>query len=79
MRIKGVGPVLERTLNGLGIYHFDQIAGFTDDNIKWVDYYIAFPGRIRREDWVGQSKKIAAGESTEFSRRYQRQNNKADE
>ncbi len=69
-RIKGVGPVIEKTLNELGIFHFRQIADFTEDNIRWVDHYIAFPGRIQRENWVTQSKQLAAGGATEFSDRY---------
>jgi len=68
-RIKGVGPVIEKTLNGLGIYQFKQIADFTEDNIAWVDKYISFPGRIDREQWVPQAKELAEGHETEFSKR----------
>ena len=70
-RISGVGPVLEKTLNDLGIFHFWQIAEFTQETIDWVDDYLSFPGRIQREDWVGQANKLAAGEETEFSSRYE--------
>ena len=69
-RIKGVGPVIEKTLNELGIYHFSQIGEFTADNVKWVDHYIDFPGRINREDWVSQAQLLAKGSETEFSNRY---------
>ena len=75
-RIKGVGPVIEKTLNGLGIYHFHQIAEFTTQNIKWVDNYISFPGRILREGWVAQAKQLADGESTEFAARYDKKSPK---
>lgn len=68
-RIKGVGPVIEKTLNGLGIYQFKQVAGFTRDNIVWIDKYISFPGRIDREEWVSQSVALAEGKETEFSKR----------
>ena len=68
-RIKGVGPVIEKTLNGLGIYQFKQVASFTRENITWVDKYISFPGRIDREEWVSQSKALAEGKDTEFSKR----------
>ncbi|MCG6856749.1 MAG: ABC transporter, partial [Salaquimonas sp.] len=33
---------------------------------------LAFPGRIEREDWVGQAKKLARGKETAFSRRVAR-------
>ena len=68
-RIKGIGPVIEKTLNELGVYQFQQIADFTRDNIVWVDKYISFPGRIDREEWVSQAKELAAGKETEFSKR----------
>jgi len=68
-RIKGVGPVIEKTLNGLGIYTFKQISDFSEDNVKWVDDHIDFPGRINREQWVSQAEQLAAGEPTAFSAR----------
>jgi predicted flap endonuclease-1-like 5' DNA nuclease len=69
-RISGVGPVLEKTLNDLGIFHFQQIAELDKENIDWVDNYLSFTGRIEREDWVGQAKKLATGEATEFADKY---------
>ena len=68
-RIKGIGLKIEETLNSQGIYHFDQIANWTEENIKWVDDNVAFPGRVKREQWVEQAKLLAAGEETEFSKR----------
>lgn len=59
-RIAGIGPKNERLLHGLGIYHFHQIAAWTEDNIAWVNSYLSFKGRIEREDWVGQAKAFAA-------------------
>lgn len=67
--IKGVGPKLEQTLNGLGIYHFDQIASWSRENIAWVDESLSFKGRIDREDWLAQAKTLAQGLETEFSKR----------
>lgn len=69
-KISGVGPKLERTLHELGVFHFDQIAAWTDDNIAWVDGYLKFRGRINRENWIEQAKVLASGGETEFSRRY---------
>lgn len=57
--IKGIGKVLEKLLNDIGIYHFEQIANLTKDEIKWLDYSMAFPGRIERENWVTQAKELA--------------------
>ena len=68
-RIKGIGPVNEGKLNALGIFHFDQIAAWSRQEIRWVGAYLSFPGRIDREDWTGQAGPLARGEDTEFSKR----------
>ncbi len=68
-RIKGVGSVIEETLNGLGIYQLQQIANWSHDNVAWVENFIAFPGRISREDWINQARTLDAGGSTEFANR----------
>jgi len=60
-RIKGIGRVNEQKLNALGIFHFDQIAGWGRPEIRWVGTYLAFPGRIDRENWVSQATRVAAG------------------
>jgi NADH-quinone oxidoreductase subunit E len=60
-RIKGVGPVNERRLHELGVFHFDQIGGWTRPEIRWVGAYLAFPGRIDREQWVAQAANLVRG------------------
>lgn len=67
--VKGIGKQNEGRLHGLGIWHFAQIAAWTPENVEWVGGYLAFPGRIEREDWVGQAKLLASGAETEFARR----------
>ncbi|MBS1182201.1 MAG: rpsB 1 [Proteobacteria bacterium] len=64
-RIRGIGPQNATRLNALGIYHFDQIATWTPAEMRWVGAYLAFPGRIEREDWIGQATVLAAGDRTE--------------
>jgi len=68
-RIKGIGLKIEENLNAIGVYHFDQIAAWTEENTAWVDSQLAFPGRAKREDWIGQAKLLAEGKETEFSKR----------
>jgi branched-chain amino acid transport system ATP-binding protein len=59
IRIKGIGPVNARKLNEHGIFHFDQIAAWKRADIEAAEAYLAFDGRIAREDWVGQAKLLA--------------------
>ncbi len=64
-RIKGIGPKLEKLCNQLGVWHFDQIASWSDSEVAWVDHHLeGFKGRIVRDDWVSQAKTFAA-EKTE--------------
>ncbi|MEP0522294.1 MAG: hypothetical protein ABJO09_15755 [Hyphomicrobiales bacterium] len=71
-KIKGVGKKIEEKLNGFGIYHFDQIGNWTDDQVKWIGGELAFAGRIERENWIEQAKVLASGGDTEFSRRVEK-------
>jgi len=58
-KIKGIGPVNEKALNALGIFHYSQIADWSEDNIKWVEGSLSFRGRIDREEWVKQAKELS--------------------
>ncbi len=55
-RIKGIGPAIEKTLNRLGIYRFDQLAALSPAEVNRVAGELrGFHSRIEREDWVGQA------------------------
>lgn len=69
MRIKGIGSKIEQTLNDTGVYHFEQIATWSEQEIAWIDQNLAFSGRIVRENWIEQAKLLSKGEDTEFSKR----------
>ncbi len=54
--ISGIGPVIERKLNAIGIYTFKQISEFTPHAIDQVTAAIKFfPDRIGRDNWIGQA------------------------
>ncbi len=58
--IKGIGPALEKLLHRLGVFHFDQIAGWKKGDVAWLDENLeGFKGRVTRDDWVAQAKKLA--------------------
>ena len=62
--ILGIGPKLEALCHRLGFYHFDQIAGWSTNEIAWVDANLeGFKGRVTRDNWVAQAKILAAGGS----------------
>ncbi|MEO0495557.1 MAG: hypothetical protein AAF081_19290 [Actinomycetota bacterium] len=57
--VKGIGPKLEALLHELGIVTYEQVAAFPADYIARLDNYLAFVGRIERDDWVGQAAELA--------------------
>ncbi|MFM7333068.1 MAG: NADH-quinone oxidoreductase subunit E, partial [Tabrizicola sp.] len=59
--IEGIGPAMEKLVNGMGFYHFDQIASWSDADVALVDGEMkTFKGRIVRDKWVAQAKIIVA-------------------
>jgi len=66
--ISGIGPKLEMVLYSLGIYHFDQIAAWSPDDVEWVDDFLRFKGRINRENWIAQADALARGGREEYVR-----------
>lgn len=60
-KIKGVGPKLEKTLNSIGIFTYEQVSKMTEKEYALVDDLIdAFKGRGKRDDWAGQAKRLMA-------------------
>ncbi|MGU3574791.1 hypothetical protein ACLBWZ_04640 [Brucellaceae bacterium C25G] len=58
LKIKGIGPTLQRKLYALGVYHFEQLAGWNANNAVWIGKQLNFPGRVEREEWVEQARSI---------------------
>jgi NADH-quinone oxidoreductase subunit E len=65
-QISGIGPKVEKLLNSLGFFHYDQIAAWSEADIAWVDENLAaFRGRPVRDGWVEQAKVLAAKGETD--------------
>ena len=71
-RIRGVGVLIERRLNSLGIVSYDQIANWSSRDIERISQTLDFKGRIERENWVEQARILVSGGQTDFSRRVDR-------
>jgi len=66
-RIKGLGPKLAEQLHGLGVTTFAQIAAWDEAEIDRIDAQLGrFQGRIRRDDWPGQARLLAAGDTAGY-------------
>ncbi|MEZ5854651.1 MAG: hypothetical protein R3D67_07845 [Hyphomicrobiaceae bacterium] len=71
-RIRGIGVLIEKKLNSMGITSYEQIAEWQTPEIDRISHVLDFKGRIERENWVEQARILAAGGQTEFSRRADR-------
>jgi len=64
--IKGIGPAIEKTLNELGIFRFQQIAEMSEYDIDRVAKHLrGFRSRIYREDWIGQARELRDQETSD--------------
>ena len=58
--IDGLGLWVEERLNTLDIYTFDQISKLTLADIETItEVFELIPGRIEKDDWVGQARELA--------------------
>ncbi|MGV6813202.1 MAG: 50S ribosomal protein L21 [Brevirhabdus sp.] len=58
-QLSGVGPALEKKLHEAGVTSFAQIAAWTEEDVAAMDEKLSFKGRIEREGWIEQAKKLA--------------------
>ena len=68
-RIRGIGVLIEKKLNQLGICYYEQIANWTSADVERISNLLDFKGRIERESWIEQARILGTGGQTEFSRR----------
>ena len=58
--IKGIGPKAAENLAARGITRFAQIAAWSERDVDEVEASLGgVPGRIRRDDWIGQARRLA--------------------
>jgi predicted flap endonuclease-1-like 5' DNA nuclease len=70
-RIKGVGPKLVSLLNSLGVTRYEQIAGWSEEDIDRIDSQLgAFQGRARRDAWVEQARLLASGDMAAYEAKF---------
>jgi predicted flap endonuclease-1-like 5' DNA nuclease len=59
-RIDGLGLWVEERLNTLDIYTFEQISRLTKQDIETITEVLELiPGRIEKDNWVGQARELA--------------------
>lgn len=64
--INGIGPVMEQTLNDLGIRRFDQLAALDDAGAAELSSRLpGLPGRVERDGWIDQARAELQGDTAE--------------
>ena len=58
-RISGIGPTIEKKLHAMGIKRFTDVAGLNKKEIAEIDDKLNFKGRIQRDKWLVQARKLA--------------------
>ncbi|WP_155913565.1 hypothetical protein [Asticcacaulis sp. AC466] len=57
--ISGIDAAKQRELNGLGIFYYWQVAGWSPENVAWISTRILSPDRAVRENWMSQAARLA--------------------
>lgn len=71
--IKGIGEKLNALLTSLGVFHYRQIAAWTDREVAQVDAQLGqFRGRIVRDRWIEQARLLADGRLDAFEAEFGR-------
>jgi small subunit ribosomal protein S2 len=59
-KLSGVSPTIEKKLNDLGIFHYQQIAELSPTAAHNVGEEVGLPGRV--EGWIAKAKQLTAEE-----------------
>jgi predicted flap endonuclease-1-like 5' DNA nuclease len=65
-RIWGVGATNQDLLNENGVFYFHQVAKWDDKIVAKFNDILCFRGRIEREDWVGQAKRLTTNTTQSY-------------
>jgi small subunit ribosomal protein S2 len=57
-KIRGITKAHEKKLNEKGIFHFWQVAAFSQDNLDEIDRLLHGNGQIAKGDWVDQAREL---------------------
>jgi len=68
-KIKGINSKIETELNNLGIYHFEQIAKWSNKNCDWIESFLDIAGCAKNNQWIDQAKILQTGNETIYSQK----------
>lgn len=57
--IEGIDEAIEGSLNAMGIFHYDQISKWTQNNCEWVEEHLSLHGKVSEDNWCEQAKQLS--------------------
>ncbi len=57
-KISTIDKDMDAQLKKLNVLRYDQIASFSDDDIANLDDVLQLNGRIEKEDWIGEARRL---------------------
>lgn len=60
-KISGIGPRLEKVLNGMGFSTWADIAKWTEAEMREIDDKLGLDNRVLRDNWASQAKALLEG------------------
>ena len=58
--VEGIDVVTEAALNTMGIFHYDQISKWSQNNCAWIEEHLSIQGKILADNWIEQAKKLSS-------------------
>ncbi|PLK70743.1 5' DNA nuclease [Rhizobium sp. TH135] len=62
-KIDGIGPKVEQVLKGRGITRYQDLVAMDEAALVALDKELGFDGRVLRDDWAGQARRLAGGKA----------------
>lgn len=62
-KIDGIGPKVEQVLKGRGITRLKDLAEMDEKALGALDKELGLDGRVLRDDWAGQARRLAGGKA----------------
>jgi len=76
-KIKGIDLKIEKGLNNLGIFHFNQIAAWSNNNCDWIEEFLSLPGYVKNNQWIEQAQILEQGKETAYSKEVENKDEEA--
>ena len=61
----------------MGIFHFNQIAAWSNNNCDWIEEFLSLPGYVKNNQWIEQAQVLEQGKETAYSKEVENKDEEA--